>query len=543
MRIAYLATKRYLAGLFVVGSFLGGLSVARADIVQPNGETIPKTQSLQNYLNGSANNDGINEGIDGIKDAAVQPQVFSPLCDFSGKYVAKGGGANFAIGWYNVDAARLSTNPPKYVPVDTGTNLNTAAANSDIQILFPFASDLPTDPNARKLEAASIRMSAAYKKGLIGFALIPNPNGTGNGNATQYHYTEHRFNVQCTQCATKGPYYSNLIYKSKKLENTFYLGFEDLDFKDADGAAGSNGNDLDYEDFLFRFTGISCIGAGEACTITTNKGACQLGVKECDGTGALTCKAIVQPGQNAEKCDGVDNNCDGQVDENTTCPVGQICDRGRCTRNCDNEIPCPTGLACDTGRCVDVACVGKTCGAGQLCRAGVCGDACSGVRCPSPTICSGGLCVDPCAGVTCGAMKACVNGACVTTCDCLPCGAALACQSSSGKCVDKGCENTTCGVGEVCQGGYGCVPVCANAVCPGGQVCSAGKCADDTGAGQDMGGGTDDAGDDTVGGSVATSGCTCHLAPDHRATNAMGLSAGLLLLGLAAFRSRRRARN
>jgi MYXO-CTERM domain-containing protein len=136
-------------------------------------------------------------------------------------------------------------------------------------------------------------------------------------------------------------------------------------------------------------------------------------------------------------------------------------------------------------------------------------------------------------------MKTCVNGACVTTCDCLPCGSGLACQSSSGKCVQSGCENTVCDTGLVCQAAI-CVPTCTGAVCPGGQICSTGKCIDDTGSGQDMG--TDDSGSDTVGGSVALSGCTCHLAPDHRASNAMGIGGGLLLLGLAWRRSRRRAR-
>ena len=143
------------------------------------------------------------------------------------------------------------------------------------------------------------------------------------------------------------------------------------------------------------------------------------------------------------------------------------------------------------------------------------------------------------------AKQACVNGACVASCDCQPCAnTALECQSSSGKCVDRGCSNITCGVGEACLGGA-CVASCTGAVCPLGQTCTTGSCVDDTST-DDMG--TTDPGtgldaDTTVGGSVATSGCTCHLAPDHRATNAMGLAAGLFVLGAAFFRSRRRVRN
>ena len=68
---------------------------------------------------------------------------FRPCATFRALH-RQGGGANFAIGWYNVDDARASNNPPKYVPVDNGANLNTAAPiASDIQILFPFSANLP----------------------------------------------------------------------------------------------------------------------------------------------------------------------------------------------------------------------------------------------------------------------------------------------------------------------------------------------------------------------------------------------------------------
>src|SRR5262245_52214575 len=90
------------------GAVLAAGATARADVIQPNGTVIPLGTTLSGYLNGSVNNDNINEGINVVTDAAVDPQVFSPLCDFSGKYIAKGGGANFAVGWYNVDDNRPS---------------------------------------------------------------------------------------------------------------------------------------------------------------------------------------------------------------------------------------------------------------------------------------------------------------------------------------------------------------------------------------------------------------------------------------------------
>jgi hypothetical protein len=90
-----------LIGVLVLGASLFSPAPASAQVKLPNGSIIPINggTALSGYLNGSANNDNINEGINVVNDAATEPQVFSPLCDFSGKYIAKGGGANFAIGW------------------------------------------------------------------------------------------------------------------------------------------------------------------------------------------------------------------------------------------------------------------------------------------------------------------------------------------------------------------------------------------------------------------------------------------------------------
>ena len=542
MNTTGLAKPTWLAGLATLGLIAGLTSTAMAQVKLPNGATIPAGggPALSGYLNGSANNDNINEGINVVTEAATEPQVFSPLCDFAGKYIAKGGGANFAIGWYNVDSARASNNPPKYVPTNLGAGLNTPAANSDIQILFPFSNALPA-ADMRDLKAATIRSNPNYKNGLIGFALIPNPNGTMANPATQYHYTEHRFNIQCTKCTgageKNGPWYSILTYKSKKLDSTFYLGFEDLDFADASGAAGTNGNDLDYEDFLFRFTGIACVGAGTSCTVPGQQGSCQFGVTECDGQGTLFCKQLTQPGTNTEKCDGIDNDCNGTVDENAPCPVGQLCDKGRCTMNCSGEFPCADGLSCDQGRCVDPACVGKDCG-GQICRLGTCVSPCTGIVCPQPYVCSGGNCVDPCKGVTCPANKTCSNGACITACNCLPCGSGQACAPGSGRCVEQGCEAETCGVGTLCKAGT-CVPACTIDVkCPPGQTCTMGACVDQNFTDPTPDGGTDDAGVE-LGGAVAT-GCTCNFAPSQSASTAWGLFAGLAVMATALRLSRRR---
>lgn len=521
-----------------------------AQVVQPNGTTIPLGNNLSGYLNGSANNDNLNEGIDVINDAAVEPQQFAPQCEFGGKYIAKGGGANFAIGWYNVNASRPDSSPPRYVPVDTGPNLNTADATSEVQLLFPFASSLPA-ADMRELTAASIRQHSAYAGGLIGLVLVPNPNGTGNGNATQYHYTEHRFNTQCTLCSTPGPWYSHLTYRSKLLANTFYLGFEDLDFTNAAGSAGVNGNDLDYEDFLFRFTGLTCPAAGVPCTVPNAEGACARGVTDCNTQGQTICVPAVAPGQLTETCDGVDNNCDGAVDESATCPgFDQVCDRGACVTSCTGEFYfCAENEECIGGKCTDPACVGVMCNSGEVCVAGQCKTACADVQCPYGTECNNGVCIDPCAGVTCGTGKVCQGGVCVTGCTCGACAAGLSCNATTNRCEESACVGVSCNAGTHCVAGS-CVDECAGAVCPTGQQCTAGSCVDvppapadagsGGGTGHDADGGTHGSDGGTTGGgggnlTAGATGCGC-------ATSG-GDALALLALGVTVLRrGRQRAR-
>lgn len=547
---------------------LGASATARADVVQPNGTTVPVVRErLGDLLNGSANNDDINEMIDVVADAAVEPQVFSPLCEFSGKYIAKGGGANFAVGWYNVDESRDSDDPPLYVPENTGAGLNTPAAGSDIQILFPFSSSLP--PAAmRELTAVSVRENPAYAGGLIGFVLIPNPNGTGSGNATQYHYTEHRFNVECTACETPGPWYSDLIYRSNELLNTFYLGFEDLDFMNAAGAAGVNGNDLDYEDFLFRFSGITCPEAGQPCEVEENIGACRVGISDCDAQGQVICTPFVQPGSQAEQCDGVDNDCDDVIDEEAPCPDDKVCSRGQCVDRCGSaEFPCEAGFICNEGLCVEQSCVDVVCETGEVCHDGECRAPCDGVVCPHDQVCRAGRCIDPCQDVVCNDGQACEGGVCVLKCNCRGCPTNEQCAMDTGRCVEAACADVACEAGTYCREGT-CVDVCDGVACPVGERCEAGACVAEPpppttttsiGAGLDTvtssgagdatsgSGGADATGSGGApstgsgaggGGSGESSGCSCRLGAD--TPSAGGIAALLLAASLGLRRQVRR---
>ncbi len=100
------------------------------------------------------------------------------------------------------------------------------------------------------------------------------------------------------------------------------------------------------------------------------KGVCQTGKFSCV-SAALTCIQTVQP--TAEKCNGLDDDCDGQVDEDfmlSSDPLNcGVCDRQcavqtGCVSGACVEVKCADGLDNDNNGktdCDDPACLGNVC--------------------------------------------------------------------------------------------------------------------------------------------------------------------------------------
>lgn len=419
-------------------------TAARAQITEPNGVVVPGLPNTEGETPLWDFFEAEGEGIEAVADASIEPSIFSPLCDFEVALVMSASNSQAGLAWYNAP-----TEP-------------TAAPAAVYQVLAPGT------PVGQVIGSASIRNDANYQDGLVGFALMK------NGQVA--YYSEYRRNVFCTNCAAPDHWKMALSYPSTVYANTYYLAFEDWE-----GATDStwHQNDGDFNDKVFRITGVSCPGGGEPCD-TGQPGVCAPGLTECQFGGEIVCKP--QVADTPEVCDGLDNDCNGDTDDGELCAADEICDKGRCVKRCGEVlVTCTSEQVCnDAGYCVDATCADVDCPSGEVCFAGECHEPCEAVVCPGLQVCLAGRCADPCDGVDCEPGRVCERGVCVLECDCQVCAPGLECASSgqrAGHCVDEGCTGQTCAEASVCRGGA-CVDSCTGARCPRGEKCAGGACVD-----------------------------------------------------------------
>ncbi|MHC4838960.1 MAG: vWA domain-containing protein, partial [Planctomycetota bacterium] len=259
-----------------------------------------------------------------------------------------------------------------------------------------------------------------------------------------------------------------------------------------------------------------CDGSSDETLVRACESVCGAGEETCEyqagepgaGVNWAGCDA---PQPRGEECNGQDDDCDGETDENlvrlcsTACGTGvetcQYAGEGDQTNDwagCDAPVPADEvcGVADEAGT-GDEDCDGRVDEYTEVCQA-ACGSGvrrCVGgelgpcpVREPADEDCDGadddcdgrideGVCGDerPCVNGECPGGFRCVEDFCVRDlCQGVRCSGGQVCDE--GDCVDGACVGVRCGAGSVCREGMCEAVDCYEAGCPNGQVCSAGAC-------------------------------------------------------------------
>jgi len=541
---AVMACACTMPGICNIGASCPGGSVTCA-----NGQNGTCEATLWHSPNDNSCIPSNESGVDVSTQARIVPESFHPTCGQTFTVISRGT-ARFqnVFGWYNATAAGQLPDP------------------SDLHVMIQ-CTDAPGTATTLDVTTAP-----GYKGGDIGFFLLTPEDHTAHGTCAAGNCCPSVAGFQSGQgyvyysqrdldpdYAAAAPYIHLLLVPSTIEPHRYYFAWEDT----------FDTTSADFTDLVIAVDGVECGGAGVSCN-TGKLGACALGVTECTGGATTpTCQELVQP--KPEICNGVDDDCDGVVDNGATCPTpGDQCINGACVAPCGSEVFCGPGLTCDNSKCVAPACASVSCGADQVCRGGTCETACAGVVCPYGQTCVNDVCLDLCAGVTCAASEVCSDGVCFpgcAACGGVTCTAPLSCDSASGGCVDPSCASP-CPSGTYCSSGA-CVPACTGAKCPGGAACTNGQCAPlasasdagmeagtlgppgkpgaDGGTGGVMGGHTGGGTDASVGGADAggfaqsSAGCGCS-TPGSRRERMGHVSAWLAAIAMAGVAARRRRR-
>ncbi len=210
-------------------------------------------------------------------------------------------------------------------------------------------------------------------------------------------------------------------------------------------------------------------GGGAPCSAASDgTRLCMPGTLRCRD-GRLACEGGSRG--TTEVCNCRDDNCDGTVDEDprgTLCGSGARCIGCQCRTPCaPGEFPCSVGLVCNADNyCVPPLCGTELCTPSQICQNQHCVDQCVALACPAGRVCH----------VTAG------RASCVSN-DCYGLGCTGSQLCIAGTCFNNACATATCPAGRFCRpGAHGeaqCVPTCATTRCAPGQSCRDGACVDD----------------------------------------------------------------
>ncbi len=200
-----------------------------------------------------------------------------------------------------------------------------------------------------------------------------------------------------------------------------------------------------------------------------------------NGTG-LICTGKIQQ-KSPEICDGDDNDCNGLVDDGITRPCETACGKGvvRCEKG--QWLPCDAPKAqaeiCDG---IDNNCDGKIDENADkscktaACRQGNCVKSCRNGECPGGYQCIKSYCIPPPCHPACGTGLVCIKGRCQRPGCSTPCEAGEICRNN--QCVYGPCYQIQCKAREYCKEGK-CLALCEEGKCRATEKCVRGRCVAD----------------------------------------------------------------